>query len=79
MRETYTRFRGLCNIFFKCLGVNRTYEDCDRKSIIQTSKLAKCSPLKRPLFYVPASFENHFQRLNQPREALSSRFPQMCP
>lgn len=32
------------------------YEDYDFKSITQTLKLAKCSPLKCPLFYAPVSF-----------------------
>lgn len=37
------------------------YEDYDFKSIIQTFKLAKCSPLKCPLFYVPVSLLGNFQ------------------
>lgn len=39
------------------------YKDDDFKSIIQTFKLAKCSLLECPLFYVPVSLEDNFQTI----------------
>lgn len=47
--------------FHKNLRVTIMYKDYDFKSIIQTFKLAKCSPLKYSLFYVPVSLEDNFQ------------------
>ena len=57
-------------LYFMCyfptrLVVNSMYAGYDFKAIIQTLKLAKCSPFGCPLFDVHGPPHHHFHRLTQ--------------